>query len=77
MSNSDLEKTNATFESDHLEKTYTAQLNDERINRFTPEEQKKIIWRIDRRLVTTLGLLYCTSLMDRTNLSSAAIAGYV
>jgi hypothetical protein len=48
MSNSDLEKTNATFESDHLEKTYTAQLNDERINRFTPEEQKKIIWRIDR-----------------------------
>lgn len=43
-------------------------LNEERINRFSPEEQKKIIRRIDRRLVLTLGFLYCVSLMDRTNL---------
>ncbi len=44
---------------------------------FTPEEQKKIIRRIDLRLVTMTGLAYCISLMDRTNLSAAAIAGYV
>lgn len=44
---------------------------------FTPAEQKKIIHRIDRRLVLTVGVLYCISLMDRTNLSAAAIAGYV
>jgi hypothetical protein len=44
---------------------------------FTPEEQKKIIRRVDLRLVTMTGLAYCISLMDRTNLSAAAIAGYV
>lgn len=44
---------------------------------FTPEEQRKIIHRIDRRLVVTVGVLYCISLMDRTNLSAASIAGYV
>ncbi|KAF2853492.1 phthalate transporter-like protein [Plenodomus tracheiphilus IPT5] len=42
---------------------------------FTEREQRKIIHRIDRRLVVTVGVLYCISLMDRTNLSAAAIAG--
>jgi hypothetical protein len=42
---------------------------------FTPEEQKKIIRRIDRRLVVTVGAMYCVSLMDRTNLGSVNIAG--
>lgn len=44
---------------------------------FTPTEQRKIIHRIDRRLVVTVGVLYCISLMDRTNLSAASIAGCV
>ncbi|KAJ5101396.1 hypothetical protein NUU61_003618 [Penicillium alfredii] len=44
---------------------------------FTPAEQRKIIHRVDRRLVTMTGLAYCISLMDRTNLSMAAIAGLV
>jgi hypothetical protein len=44
---------------------------------FTEAEQRKIIHRVDRRLVVTVGVLYCVSLMDRTNLSSAAIAGCV
>ncbi|KAJ5152735.1 uncharacterized protein N7482_009213 [Penicillium canariense] len=42
---------------------------------FTPEEQRRIIKRIDLRLVTMTGLAYCISLMDRTNLSMAAVAG--
>lgn len=42
---------------------------------FTHDEQRKIIRRIDRRLVITVGIMYCVSLMDRTNLSNAAIAG--
>ncbi|KAL6244200.1 hypothetical protein RBB50_009070 [Rhinocladiella similis] len=42
---------------------------------FSPEEQSRIIRRIDRRLIGTCGVLYCVSLMDRTNLSNAAIAG--
>lgn len=50
-------------------------LNDARIDRFTPEEQKKIIWRIDKRLVLTLGCMYAVSLMDRTNTGIAVVAG--
>lgn len=51
--------------------------DDDILAEFTPEEIKKVIHRIDRRLVVTVGLMYCVSLMDRTNLSAAAIAGYV
>ena len=43
---------------------------------YTLREQKKIIHRVDRRLVTMCGFMYCISLMDRTNLGAAAIAGY-
>ncbi|KAF7325055.1 hypothetical protein MKEN_00548100 [Mycena kentingensis (nom. inval.)] len=42
---------------------------------FTPHEQAKIVRRVDLRLVTLVGLLYCVSLMDRSNLSAANIAG--
>lgn len=58
-----------------IERTTSEESNDARIAEFTPEEQKKIIHRIDRRLVTTLGVLYMCSLMDRTNLGAANIAG--
>jgi hypothetical protein len=60
---------------DYLERTVSDENNDARINRFTPEEQRKIIRRVDRRLVLTLGFLYCVSLMDRTNLGIAVVAG--
>ncbi|CZR64447.1 probable permease of the major facilitator superfamily [Phialocephala subalpina] len=59
----------------HIERTASEDSNDAHIAEFTPEEQKKIIHRIDRRLVTTLGVLYMCSLMDRTNLGAANIAG--
>ncbi|KAK1749346.1 major facilitator superfamily domain-containing protein [Echria macrotheca] len=42
---------------------------------FTEAEQKKIISRLDYRLVLTVGAMYCVSLMDRTNLGAANIAG--
>lgn len=58
----------------HVEGEYTNE-TDPRITRFTPIEQKKIIHKVDRRLTLTLGVLYCISLMDRTNLSAANIAG--
>ncbi|KAF2674723.1 MFS general substrate transporter [Microthyrium microscopicum] len=45
------------------------------LSEFTKEEESKIMHRIDRRLVFTVGLAYCVSLMDRTNLSAANIAG--
>lgn len=51
--------------------------NDDYDEEFSPEEQKRIIRRIDLRLVSITGLAYCVSLMDRTNLSMAAVAGWV
>ncbi|KAJ5788498.1 hypothetical protein N7457_003488 [Penicillium paradoxum] len=45
------------------------------IDSFSPDEQKKLIRRIDIRLVLTLGCLYCISLLDRTNLGAASVAG--
>ncbi|KAJ6030625.1 uncharacterized protein N7446_000312 [Penicillium canescens] len=48
---------------------------DARINAFTPAEQKKIIRRVDRRLVPIVGFLYCISLLDRNNLGVTNIAG--
>lgn len=38
-------------------------------------EQRRIIHKIDRRLITGLGLLAVVSLMDRANLGNASIAG--
>jgi hypothetical protein len=70
---SDLEKPGSG--SQYVERTMTEDSNDAHIHEFTEAEQKAIIRRIDRRLVATLGILYCASLMDRTNLGNAAIAG--
>ncbi|KAK5995996.1 putative transporter-like protein [Cladobotryum mycophilum] len=42
---------------------------------FTPEEQKKIIGRVDRRLILMVGAMYCFSLMDRNNMGAANLAG--
>lgn len=75
---SDLEKNDSIDDKAgalELERKQSEESNDARIARFSPEEQKNIIHRIDRRLVTVLGLLYMASLMDRTNLSAANIAG--
>ena len=49
--------------------------NDELINSFGPDEQKKIIRRVDSRLVVTVGCLFIVSLLDRTNLGAASVAG--
>ncbi|KAH7111233.1 major facilitator superfamily domain-containing protein [Dactylonectria macrodidyma] len=42
---------------------------------FSDEEQKRIIRRIDCRLIPIVGLMYCVSLIDRTNVAAASIAG--
>ncbi|KAI0486785.1 major facilitator superfamily domain-containing protein [Xylaria cf. heliscus] len=42
---------------------------------FTEREARKIVHKIDRRLLVTIGFMYCVSLIDRTNISFAAIAG--
>jgi hypothetical protein len=42
---------------------------------LSPSEEKRILRRIDARLIPIVGALYCVSLIDRTNLGAAAIAG--
>ncbi|KAJ5379380.1 phthalate transporter [Penicillium cosmopolitanum] len=49
--------------------------HDEIINSMSASEQKRLIRRIDTRLVITLGCLYCISLLDRTNMGAASVAG--
>jgi hypothetical protein len=71
--NSDMEKT-GIHEENVVPKT-SEDSSDPRITCFTHQEQRKIMHRVDRRLVLTLGAMYCISLMDRTNLSAANIAG--
>lgn len=71
--NSDMEKTGI-----HDEEVITPSApgaEDPRISCFTHKEQRSIVHRVDCRLVLTLGAMYCISLMDRTNLSAANIAG--
>lgn len=61
----------------HIESGLKDLSDDDRATAFTLKEQKAIVRRVDRRLVVTLGCLYCISLLDRTNLGAASVAGYV
>ncbi|PGH03461.1 hypothetical protein GX51_04035 [Blastomyces parvus] len=73
---SDLEKAPDGVSVDHVNKTTTQDASDVDVDEvYSYEEQRKIIHRVDRRLVSMCGLGYCISLMDRTNLPVAAIAG--
>jgi len=42
---------------------------------YSYKEQRKIIGRVDRRLISVAGIIYMNSLMDRSNLPNAGIAG--
>jgi hypothetical protein len=73
----DMEKAKGS-DPQQIERTISEEshLSDQQhIDQFTPEEQKKIIRRIDIRLVLTCGFMYCASLMDRTNLGIASVGG--
>lgn len=59
----------------YLEKAESDGYRNPALDGFTPADHKRIKRKIDVRLVLTLGLMYCVSLMDRTNMPNAAIAG--
>ena len=44
---------------------------------FSPERQKKMLWKIDIRLVPFLALLYLCAHIDRANIGNAKIEGLV
>jgi len=62
--------------ADHHEKEETPMveaLDDDPV--YSYKEQRKIIGRVDRRLISVAGIIYMNSLMDRSNLPNAGIAG--
>ncbi len=56
-------KSSVTADSEQLE------------SEFSDAEKTQITRRIDKRLVLTVGFMYCVSLLDRTNLGAANLAG--
>lgn len=54
---------------------HTPSENEQFLQSWSHEEQKKLIRRVDVRLIPVCGVMYCVSLLDRTNLSNAVIAG--
>lgn len=76
MASYDIKEKDAAFA--HIDEAVVTKSEQERLDddpEFSRAEQRRIIHRVDRRLITTTGFMYCISLMDRTNLGNAAIAG--
>lgn len=74
--NSHLENAPYSTPSDVKGGSSGADSDDEVLSRWSAEDQKRILRKVDVRLIPICGLMYCVSLLDRTNLSNAAIAGY-
>ncbi|KAI7515883.1 hypothetical protein KC331_g22270, partial [Hortaea werneckii] len=49
--------------------------DDRLLANWSEADQKRLIRKVDLRLIPLCGVMYCVSLLDRTNLSNAAIAG--
>ena len=45
------------------------------LEQFSEADVRRVVRKIDWKLIPICGLMYCVSLLDRTNLSNAAIAG--
>ena len=73
----DIEKPVEMVHLDDIAPSGEKTLNDGILTSFTPQQQKRILRRIDRRLVAMAGLMYCISILDRTNIGNASIAGLV
>jgi hypothetical protein len=46
-----------------------------RLSRFTKEEEEAVIWKLDWHLMPLIFVLYSLSVLDRSNLGNAKIAG--
>lgn len=69
-------ETEKSLEASHIEDAEKNSIQPGECDYFTPKEKKRLTRRIDIRLVIPLGCLYCISLLDRTNLGAASVAGY-
>ena len=76
----DIEKLDVVTEYNEARPSFaysTTKGDDPIFERFSEAEIKRVIRKVDLRLIPICGLMYCVSLLDRTNLSNANIAGYV
>ncbi|KAF3926952.1 hypothetical protein ABW20_dc0107670 [Dactylellina cionopaga] len=69
------EKPSSALEKGNMEHVEHHSDNSSDYVEYDEVEQRKITRRVDIRLVLICGLTYCVSLMDRTNLSAASLAG--
>lgn len=70
-----LERVDDAFQDSHDEKIASNQEELDIDPVYSYKEQRAIIRRVDRRLIVTAGIIYMNSLMDRSNLPNAGIAG--
>ncbi|KAI8931665.1 hypothetical protein NX059_011312 [Plenodomus lindquistii] len=56
-------------------KKFDVEVDVEDDEEYTVAEQRRIIHKVDRRLLTVLGLMQGVSFLDRANMSNAAVAG--
>merc|ERR1712029_1209958 len=70
-----LERVDDAFPDSHDEKVASNQEELDIDPVYSYKEQRAIIRRVDRRLIVTAGIIYMNSLMDRSNLPNAGIAG--
>lgn len=54
--------------------TSDREIEDAAIQDWTPEEERKIVWKIDFRVFPMLCVVFGLSLLDRSNISAAFIA---
>lgn len=59
----------------HMDEEMVVETKSSSASDVSEEEAKRIMWKIDRRLIVVTGLCYCISLMDRGNLGVAVVAG--
>ncbi|KAG0650130.1 putative transporter [Hyphodiscus hymeniophilus] len=68
-------ETKGGLSDENIESAVRQLASDDRALTFSDKEQRHIVRRVDLRLVVTLGSLYFISLLDRTNLGAASVAG--
>lgn len=62
-------------EDEDDEPRYTSRASVQSYELYTPDEDRAVLKKLDRRLVGFMALLYCLSFLDRSNIGNARIAG--
>jgi len=75
MSNSDTTKLEDGEPADKEKELELAQSQQSRVPTFPAELEKKVRWKLDWNIVPLVTILYMLSVLDRSNVGNARIAG--